>query len=393
MIKVGVIFGGETVEHEVSIISAVQAMNKLDNEKYEIIPIYITKEGEWYTGSALREIDIYKDMEVLKRYTKNVVLYKKDDRFVLQKKGFLKSIVNDIDVMLPVVHGTNVEDGVLQGYLKTIGIPFAGSGVMPSAVGQDKVIQKQVFECTNLPITKYHWFYDCDYKQDSDEVIKEIEKKLKYPMIVKPATLGSSVGISSVEDKKDLKKAIEDAIQYDTKVVVEEKVENLVEVNISVLGNYENCNLSEIEEVITDNALLTYEDKYTGGKKGSSKGMASASRIIPAKIDKKLKETVEDVATKAYRAMGLSGVSRIDFLIDKEKKTVYINEVNTCPGSLAFYLWDAKGKDFTQLLDDLINLAIKDFKKDRKKVRSFKSNILSGYSGLKGAKGKFGKLK
>lgn len=393
MIKVGVIFGGETVEHEVSVISAVQAMNKLDNEKYEIIPIYITKEGEWYTGSALREIDIYKDMEVLKRYTKNVVLYKKDDRFVLQKKGFLKSIVNDIDVMLPVVHGTNVEDGVLQGYLKTIGIPFAGSGVMPSAVGQDKVIQKQVFECTNLPITKYHWFYDCDYKQDSDEVIKEIEKKLNYPMIVKPATLGSSVGISSVEDKKDLKKAIEDAIQYDTKVVVEEKVENLVEVNISVLGNYENCNLSEIEEVITDNALLTYEDKYTGGKKGSSKGMASASRIIPAKIDKKLKETVEDVATKAYRAMGLSGVSRIDFLIDKEKKTVYINEVNTCPGSLAFYLWDAKGKDFTQLLDDLINLAIKDFKKDRKKVRSFKSNILSGYSGLKGAKGKFGKLK
>lgn len=393
MIKVGVIFGGETVEHEVSVISAVQAMNKLDNEKYEIIPIYITKEGEWYTGSALREIDIYKDMEVLKRYTKNVVLYKKDDRFVLQKKGFLKSIVNDIDVMLPVVHGTNVEDGVLQGYLKTIGIPFAGSGVMPSAVGQDKVIQKQVFECTNLPITKYHWFYDCDYKQDSDEVIKEIEKKLNYPMIVKPATLGSSVGISSVEDKKDLKKAIEDAIQYDTKVVVEEKVENLVEVNISVLGNYENCNLSEIEEVITDNALLTYEDKYTGGKKGSSKGMASASRIIPAKIDKKLKETVEDVATKAYRAMGLSGVSRIDFLIDKEKKTVYINEVNTCPGSLAFYLWDAKGKDFTQLLDDLINLAIKDFKKDKKKVRSFKSNILSGYNGLKGAKGKFGKLK
>lgn len=393
MIKVGVIFGGETVEHEVSIISAVQAMNKLDNEKYEIIPIYITKEGEWYTGSALREIDTYKDMEVLKRYTKNVVLYKKDDRFVLQKKGFLKTIVNDVDVILPVVHGTNVEDGVLQGYLKTIGIPFAGSGVMPSAVGQDKVIQKQVFECTNLPITKYHWFYDCDYKQDSDEVIKEIEKKLKYPMIVKPATLGSSVGISSVEDKKDLKKAIEDAIQYDTKVVVEEKVENLVEVNISVLGNYENCKLSEIEEVITDNALLTYEDKYTGGKKGSSKGMASASRIIPAKIDKKLKETVEDVATKAYKAMGLSGVSRIDFLIDKEKKTVYINEVNTCPGSLAFYLWDAKGKDFTQLLDDLINLAIKDFKKDRKKVRSFKSNILSGYSGLKGAKGKFGKLK
>lgn len=393
MIRVGVIFGGETVEHEVSVISAVQAMNKLDNEKYEIIPIYITKEGEWYTGSSLREIDTYKDMELLKRYTKNVVLYKKNDRFVLQKKGLLKKIVKDVDVILPVVHGTNVEDGVLQGYLKTIGIPFAGSGVTESAIGQDKIIQKQVFECSKLPITKYHWFYDCDYNNDSLEVIKEIENKLKYPMIVKPATLGSSIGISSVEDKKELQKAIEDAIKYDNKVVVEEKVENLIEVNISVLGNYENINLSELEEVVTDNALLTYEDKYTGGKKGSSKGMASASRIIPAKIDKKLRETVEDVATKAYRAIGLSGVSRIDFLIDKDQKKVYLNEVNTCPGSLAFYLWDAKGKNFTELLDDLINIAIKDYKKERKKVRSFKSNILSGFNGLKGAKGKFGKLK
>lgn len=393
MIRVGVIFGGETVEHEVSVISAVQAMNKLDSEKYEIIPIYITKEGEWYTGSSLKDIDTYKDMDLLKRYAKNVVLYKKNDRFVLQKKGFFKNIVKDVDVILPVVHGTNVEDGVLQGYLKTIGVPFAGSGVTPSAIGQDKIIQKQVFEVSELPITKYHWFYDCDYNNDSEGVIKEIENKLKYPMIVKPATLGSSVGISSVEDKKELQKAIEDAIKYDNKVVVEEKVENLVEVNISVLGNYENIKLSELEEVVTDNALLTYEDKYVGGKKGSSKGMASASRIIPAKIDKKLKETVEEVATKAYRALGLSGVSRIDFLIDKDKKKVYINEVNTCPGSLAFYLWDAKGKNFTELLDDLLNIAIKDYKKDRKKVRSFKSNILSGFNGLKGAKGKFGKLK
>lgn len=393
MIKVGVIFGGESVEHEVSIISAVQAMNKLDTEKYEIVPIYITKEGEWYTGAVLREIDTYKDMDLLKRYAKNVVLYRKDNRFVLQKKSGFKSVVNEVDVILPVVHGTNVEDGVLQGYLKTIGVPFVGSNVMASAVAQDKVIQKQVFACSGLPITEYYWFYDCDYDADSDKVIKEIEKKIKYPMIVKPATLGSSVGIASVENRKELEDAIEDAIKYDTKIVVEEKVDNLIEVNISVLGNYETQDLSEIEEVLTDNALLTYEDKYVGGsKKSGSKGMASALRKIPAEIDKKMREEVEDVALRAFRAVGLSGVSRIDFLIDKKKKKIYINEINSCPGSLAFYLWDAKDKNFTTLLDDMIGYAKKEYKNEKSKTRSFKSNILSGFNGLKGAKGKFGKF-
>lgn len=393
MIKVGVIFGGESVEHEVSIISAVQAMNKLDTEKYDIVPIYIAKDGEWYTGAVLREIDTYKDMDLLKRYTKNVVLYKKGNCFVLQSKGTFKRIINEVDLMLPVVHGTNVEDGVLQGYLKTIGIPFVGSDVMASAVAQDKVIQKQVFESSKLPITLYHWFYDSDYTLDSDKVIKDIEKKIKYPMIVKPATLGSSVGISSVENRKQLEDAIEEAINYDTKIVVEEKVENLVEVNISVLGNYETQKLSEIEEVLTDNALLTYEDKYIGGsKKQGSKGMASALRKIPADIDKKLREEVENTALEAFRAVGLSGVTRIDFLIDKKKKKVYINEINSCPGSLAFYLWDAKDKNFTELLDEMINIAKKNYKIEKNKTRSFKSNILSGFNGLKGAKGKFGKL-
>ncbi len=394
MIKVGVIFGGETVEHEVSIISAVQAMNKLDSEKYDIIPIYISKEGEWYTGKALREIDTYKDMDLVKRYTKNVVLYKKKDRFVLQNKGLLKGIVNDVDIILPVVHGTNVEDGVLQGYLKTIGVPFVGSDVLASAVAQDKIIQKDVFEVNSLPITKYHWFYDCDYKEDKDKVIKEIESKIDYPMIIKPATLGSSVGISSADKKSELEEAIEDAIKYDSKIIVEEKVQNLTEVNISVLGNYESQKLSELEEVVTDNDLLTFDDKYiNGGKKGGSKGMASANRKIPATIDKKLKEEVEEVATKAFKAIGLKGVVRIDFLIDKKKNKAYINEINSCPGSLAFYLWEPKDKSFTVLLDDMINIAIKSYKKEKSKVRSFKSNILSGFNGLKGSKGKFGKLK
>ena len=394
MIKVGVIFGGESVEHEVSIISAVQAMNKMDNEKYDIIPIYITKEGEWYTGAVLKEIDTFKDMDLLKRYTKNVVLYRKNGRFVLQSKGLFKKEVNDVDIIFPIVHGTNVEDGVLQGYLKTIGVPFVGSNVVASAVAQDKIIQKNVFKCEELPITKYYWFYDCDYRDDEDKIVKEIEKELDYPMIIKPASLGSSVGISSAENRDELVNAINDAIGYDTKVVVEEKVENLTEVNISVLGNFEDCKVSEIEEVMTGNSLLTYEDKYiNGSKKGGSKGMASASRKIPADIDDKMRKEVEEIAVKAFRAIGLSGVSRIDFLVDKKKKKVYINEINPCPGSLSFYLWEPKDKNFTALLDDMISIAIKDYKRDKSKTRSFDSNILSGYGGLKGAKGKFGKLK
>jgi len=394
MIKVGVIFGGESVEHEVSIISAVQAMNKMDSEKYEIVPIYITKEGEWYTGGVLREIETYRDMDLLKRYTKNIVLYRKDNRFVLQSKGLLKKTVNEIDIAFPVVHGTNVEDGVLQGYLKTIGIPFVGSDVMSSAVAQDKVIQKNVFEHYNLPITKYYWFYDADYNDDKDKIVKEIEKTIKYPVIIKPATLGSSVGITSANNRKELTDGIEDAINYDHKIVVEEKVENLTEVNISVLGNYENQKLSEIEEVFTDNALLTYEDKYVGGgKKTGSKGMASACRKIPAGIDAKLRKEVENVATVAFKSVGLSGVVRIDFLVDKKKKKVYINEINACPGSLSFYLWEPIDRSFTSVLDEMINIAIKDYKKNQNKTRSFKTNILSGFKGLKGAKGKFGKLK
>ena len=395
MIKVGVVFGGVSVEHEVSIISAVQAMNKIDTEKYEIVPIYITKDNEWYTGSPLKEIETYKDMDLLKRYTTNVVLYKKNDEFVLQKKnGLLKSVVNTVDVILPIVHGTNVEDGCLQGYFRTIDIPFAGSDVLASAIAQDKIIQKEIFKTNNLPITKYVWFSDSEYNEDSDEIIKRIEKEVKYPCIVKPATLGSSVGISSCKNREALVGAIDDAINYDEKIVVEEKVENLTEVNISVLGTCDNVKLSLIEEVTTDDGVLSFDDKYiNGSKKGSTKGgMASAARRVPAIIPKKVEDEVKEVATAAFKACNLSGVVRIDFLIDQKKNNVYINEINSCPGSLAFYLWEPAGKNFTSLLDEMINIAIKNYRKRNNKTHTFKSNILSGYQGLKGTKGLKGKL-
>ena len=407
-IRVGVIFGGESVEHEVSIISAIQAMNKMDEDKYEIVPIYITKDREWYTGDMLRDIDVYQDLNLIKNYSSNVVLYYKDGSYVLQKKkGLFKSVVREIDIAFPIVHGTNVEDGVLQGYLQTVGIPFVGPDVYAAVVGQDKAFMKDVWKEAGLPMTNYVWFYDVDYKQDKDEIMKKISK-LKYPLIIKPATTGSSVGISVAENETSLIEGIDEAIQYDSKIIVEEVVENLKEVNIAVMGNYEHQKLSEIEEVLSGNKFLTYQDKYIGGGKGKmkgamkapaktpSKGMASANRKIPADLSEKTRNEIEEIAHTAFKVLGSAGNSRIDFLIDDKTSKVYINEINSIPGSLAFYLWDAKGVDFASVLDEMINTGIKDYKKRISKTHSFETNILAGFAsngGVKGMKGAKGKLR
>ena len=392
-IKVGVIFGGETVEHEVSIITAVQAMEHMNQDKYEIIPIYISKDRIWYTGTMLREIDVYKDFNELKRYAKQVVLTKIDDKFYLQKtKGIFRKNVTDIDIAFPIVHGNNVEDGSLQGYLESVGIPYVGSKVLGSALGQDKVVMKQVFKDMHLPIVDYTWFFDSEYADDTEKIFDNV-KKLGYPVVVKPATLGSSVGITFVKKESELANAIEEAMKYDVKVVVEKAVENLVEVNCSVFGNYSHQETSVIEEVISDEDILTYQDKYAGGSKGKlkggSKGMASASRIIPARIDKKLEEDIKDTSKQVFKSLNLSGVCRIDYLIDKKTKKYYVNEPNTIPGSLAFYLWEPAGKKYEELLDDMITISIKDYKNRSRKIYSFESNILSniGIKGLKGLKG------
>lgn len=386
-IKVGVLFGGVSVEHEISIISAVQAMNSMDTEKYDIVPIYISKDRTFYTGKMLMDIDVYKDFEDLKRYATKVTIVKKDDKFYLQSMGFFKRLIEDIDIAFPIVHGTNVEDGTLQGYLDTLGIPYVGSSVLGAALGQDKVVMKQIFEAEHLPIAPYLWFYDNEYLNNTDVIVKNI-KKLGYPVIVKPASLGSSVGISVVKSEKELDEAVMDAITYDTKIVVEKVVENLVEVNCSVLGNYEYQQTSVIEEVMSTEEFLTYKDKYIGGSKGSkSKGMASTNRIIPARINDKLKDEVENLSKEVFKVLNLSGVCRVDFLIDKKKEKVYINEPNTIPGSLSFYLWEPTGKKYKELLDDMITIAIKNYKNKSKKVYSFDTNVLSNYGGTKGLKG------
>lgn len=391
-IKLGVIFGGPTVEHEISVITAVQAMNNIDSEKYEIVPIYITKDRTWHTGKMLMDIDVYKDFESLKKYSKKVNLVNKDGGFYLISTGLFKKVITDLDIAFPIVHGNGMEDGTLQGYLDLIGIPYVGSGVLGSSLGQDKIVMKQVFESCNLPYIPYTWFYDSEY-QSHRELIEEEIKKLGYPVIIKPASLGSSIGIKVVKSYEMLDEAITDALKYDTKVVVEKAIEDMIEVNCSVLGNYEYQQTSAIEEVMSTAEFLTYNDKYVGGSKGSkSKGMASTNRIIPARISEEIAREIQEISKETFKVLNLSGVCRIDFIVDRKTNKVYINEPNTIPGSLSFYLWEPTGKKYSALLEEMITIAIKDYKRKNKKIKSFDTNILKNFNGLKG-KGLKAKLK
>lgn len=388
-IKVGVIFGGESVEHEVSIISALQAINNIDKNKYIVVPIYISKDKVWYTGKDLCDISIYNDLDKVKKNSKSVSLCKVGNEYCLiQTKGLLNKIVDKIDIAFPIVHGQNVEDGSLAGYLETVGIPYIGPNVLGASLGQDKVVMKQVFESSNIPVLDYVWFYENDYINDEEKYLRDI-KKLEYPVLVKPASLGSSVGINFVKNENEIKDAINEAFTYDDKIVVEKAVENLIEVNCSVLGDKNMQSTSVIEQVLSNNQILTYEDKYIGDSKKScvkSKGMASTNRIIPARINKELAHSVSNISKDVFKVLNLSGVCRIDFLINSKTNDVFVNEPNTIPGSLSYYLWEKSNIKYSELLDRLISISIKNYKDRRKKVFSFDTNILKNYNKNSGFK-------
>lgn len=388
-IKVGVIFGGESVEHEVSIISALQAINNIDKNKYIVVPIYISKDKVWYTGKDLCDISIYNDLDKVKKNSKSVSLCKVGNEYcLLQTKGLLNKIVDKIDIAFPIVHGQNVEDGSLAGYLETVGIPYVGPNVLGASLGQDKVVMKQVFESSNIPVVDYVWFYENDYINDEEKYLRDI-KKLEYPVLVKPASLGSSVGINFVKNENEIKDAINEAFTYDDKIVVEKAVENLIEVNCSVLGDKNMQSTSVIEQVLSNNQILTYEDKYIGDSKKSgvkSKGMASTNRIIPARINKELAHSVSNISKDVFKVLNLSGVCRIDFLINSKTNDIFVNEPNTIPGSLSYYLWEKSNIKYSELLDRLISISIKNYKDRRKKVFSFDTNILKNYNKNSGFK-------
>lgn len=387
--RVGVFFGGRSVEHEVSIISALQGINAMNKEKYEAVPVYITKEGIMYTGEALLDVENFKDLKTLLPKCKQVAILNNKNEKVMIKyplSKFANNVLGSIDVAIPIIHGTNGEDGTLQGFFEALCIPYAGCDVLSSAVGMDKVVAKTILRDAGVPVVDHVWFYSTDWLKKKEEIISKIEEKISYPMIIKPANTGSSVGVKKVNRKEDLEDAIEEARSFTNKVMAEPMVQKLREINCSVLGDFEEAKASVCEEPVAADDILSYKDKYLSNGSGS-KGMSSATREIPAKISDELTTKIRKLATDTFSALGCSGVIRIDFLMNNETKEVYVNEVNTIPGSLSFYLWEATGVSFEKLMDELIRLALKKSRDKEALMFTYDTNILSLNGGLKGAKG------
>ena len=396
-LRVAVIFGSRSVEHEVSVISAIQAMDAMDPRRYEPLPIYITREGRWITGPELRRVDSFKDQAGLLSRCKPVYLRPEPfgNRLFMEESGPLgsrRTRVTVIDVVFPVIHGTFGEDGTLQGLLELAAIPYVGAGVVGSAVGMDKIVMKAAFQAQGLPVVNYLWFTRSRWQRAADAVADEVDRKLNYPLFVKPANLGSSIGISRANDRAGLFDAIEVAAHYDRRLLVEEAFVGGIEVNCSVLGNDEP-QASVCEQPIAWTEILSYEDKYLRGGGGKGKGsgsggggegMASLTRRIPAPISDELTAEVQRMAVEAFRAVDCAGLARIDFLVDPASGRIAVNEINTLPGSLSFYLWEPSGVPFPALVDRLIDLAFDRHRERQQTTHSFDSALLQKFSRGKG---------
>lgn len=393
---VGVFFGGRSTEHEISVISANQAIHALDADKYNIIPVYITKQGSMYTGTALTDVSQYRNIPALLEKCTEVYMrpvYGDHGLYPVKVKKSLfsgNSMANPIarlDVVIPVLHGANGEDGAFQGLMQTIGIPYAGCDVMASANGMDKISMKMILSSQGIPVVDYVWFTDRQWFQKRDQWIERIEKELGYPVIVKPSNLGSSVGIGRADNREALINKVQEASKYASRIIVEHLVEQMQEINCSVLGDADNCSPSVLEEPLKTGEILSYEDKYMGGTKGT-KGMQASAKRIPAELPEEMTARIQHLATETFRVLGCSGVSRVDVIVDKADNSVYVNEINTIPGSLSFYLWEATGMTFAELMDYLVKLALKRNRDMSHKTLSFDQNIfaLGGACGTKGVK-------
>ncbi|MBD5514662.1 MAG: D-alanine--D-alanine ligase [Lachnospiraceae bacterium] len=388
-IRVGVFFGGKSVEHEVSVISGLQAYNSFNRDKYEPIPIYITKDNELYTGEAIGDIANYKNIPALLQKSTRVFLMCEQGQVELIQypvKKFGSSVAAQIDVAFPVVHGANVEDGSLQGFLRHYNIPFVGCDVAASAVTMDKYVMKTVLKDNGIPILDCVTLNVKEYESDEEAAYVKVEDKIGYPVIVKPVNLGSSVGIKVAKDKDGLREALEYAFTFGPRVLIEHAIMNLREINCAVLGDYEQAEASECEEPISSDEILSYEDKYVAGSKSGSEGMRTAKRELPANLTPQKREEIRHMAVKTFQVLNCNGVSRIDFMIDRDTDQVYVNEINPIPGSLAFYLWEALDKPYVELLDDMVGLALKREREEKSTLTSFDSNILQN-ANLSGAKG------
>lgn len=382
-LNIGVFFGSRSPEHDVSIITAQMIINVLKQDsKYNVMPIYLDKKGRWFISDKLSNVEFFRKSEFEKELDKM-------DGFSLDldaSKGFLKfqpkrkklfsrSNIIVVDVAFPAFHGSFGEDGTIQGLFEILNVPYVGCGVLASTLAMDKIMSRRIFEKENFLIVKNVWFHKNEFeKRKKEEIFKEIEQKLSYPLFVKPNRLGSSIGISKVNNQKELDFAVEVVFQFDEKVIIEEAVQNLMEVNCAVIGN-DDLIVSSPEQPSYKQEFQTFEEKYL--TKGGTIKKGAKKNIIPAPLPKEKLEEIQNLSKKAYRAFGCSGISRVDFLVDTKKMNIYINELNTLPGTLQFHLWEASGISKKYLVDKLIDYAVERFNKNKKFIYTFGSNLLN----------------
>ena len=392
--QIGVIFGSRSCEREVAIISAVQLMRFADPDKYDIIPVYIDEHGSWYTGEILKQIETYKPFRPETKGIRKVFpdLSSGSGALLCLNRGnglFAKDrleIAARIDAYIIVMHGMNGEDGTLQGLMELANIPYTSTGVTGSSVGMDKIIMKQFFKGADLPVLPGEWYTRREFTADPQKVLADVSGKLGFPVFVKPANQGSSIGVSRADSEEKLKEALELAFEYDRRVLVEKGLDKPIELNCSVLGYDGDLCASPIEMPLNTHDFLDFGDKYLAGN--GSKGMASLSRVLPAPIEDSLREEIQELSKKIFRIMDCKGVVRIDYMFDRISEKLYITEINTIPGSLAFYLWEKDGISYRELIDRMIDYAEKAHADKNRTNYAYTSDILKGASfGAKGSKG------
>ncbi len=395
--NIAVVFGSRSCEHDVSIISALQLMEAAKAKGYHVIPVYISREGLWYTGEALENIETFREFNPMAKGITRVTLDVSANAGDLwawppQRAGIFAKVpaaLAHIDCVIPVLHGMHGEDGTIQGLFEMANIPYASAGVLGSSVGMDKIATKLILRGAGFPVLDFVWFTREQIKNEREEIIARIEKEIKYPVFVKPATLGSSIGVSCAKTREELEAAIDLAASYDHRIVAEVGVVNPVEINCAVLGYGEDVQASVLEMPVTSGKFLDFYEKYlrqANTKGGESRGMKSLSRVMPAPIGEELTERIQGMAKDIFKVLDCRGTIRIDFMLD-EHDILFVNEANTIPGSLAFYLWKECGIDFGTLVDKMIESALRAHADKNANVFAYDSTILQKVTaGAKGAK-------
>jgi D-alanine-D-alanine ligase len=386
---VGVIFGGRSVEHDVSIVTANQIMHAFDRDRYEVAPIYITRDGKWFTGDPFLDLKNYHDEIISHSGVVPVILspgVQHHGLIINPLAGRLsKSQVKRLDVVFPAVHGTHGEDGTLQGLLELADIAYVGCMTLASAVANDKITTKAILRQHHIPVVEDISFSRAEWLDQPETVIKRIQDALPYPVFIKPATIGSSMGMGRADDDQLLRASIDVAAHFDRRILVEKAVTGHVEINCAVMGNGDDIRPSVLEQPISWDAYLTYEDKYLRG----SEGMKSAERIIPAPLTDELTQQIQELAVKAFKAIDGNGTARIDFMVKPDENEIFLGEINTMPGSLAFYLWQESGISMSDLVHRLVELAQAAQAEKRRNSYDFHTDLinLAQMRGLKGSKG------